>query len=89
MAMSQYSTEDEIASFEFHDSIIKSIVFSSSDMAWQIQDAVVIGKSCPDIPNRISNTLNTGDDRYAEPVLVLIFRIIKSFLYCGVAVGKS
>lgn len=76
-AMPRFLAKDEIASFEFHDSRIKDINFCGSDMVWKLFDAIVIGKSCPDIPNRVSNTLNPGNDRYAEPFLELTFQNYK------------
>jgi hypothetical protein len=75
--MSRYTTKDEIASFEFHDSIIKSISFNGSDMKWEIKSAIVIGNSCPEIPNRKINSLNLGEDRYAEPIFGLTFNNYK------------
>lgn len=75
--MLRYSTKDEILSFAFHDSILKFVNFCGSDMVWEIKDCVVLGNSCPDIPNRTSNSLNSGEDRYVEPILILTFQNCK------------
>ncbi len=72
--MAHYKVIDELESFDFHDAYFRSVVFDGNTMIWKIKDAIVIGRSRLEIPDLKPCSCNTGEDRYAEPILQLTFK---------------
>ena len=72
--LSKYSFTGEIESVYFHDSFILRGFFEKSDLVLFFKDSIIIGHSFPPEKNRMSSTINPGEDRYALNELQVIFK---------------
>lgn len=72
--MAHYTVTNELQSIEFHDSSLDDAYIEDNELHMVFSSAIVIGHSCPELPDRIPCSVNDGEDRYACPHLNVIFR---------------
>lgn len=69
-----FTLKDDLKSIDFHDSHLTALRLEGDTLRAAFCNAVVIGRSCPELPAHIPCPLNDGEDRYAAPVLGVTFQ---------------
>ena len=72
--MATYTVTNELQSMEFHDSVLDNIYMEDKELHMVFSDAILMGRSTVNIKDHIPCSVNTGEDRYACPVLAVSFR---------------